>query len=204
VINYLSIEKLPKKFYTRPVLTVAKELLGKIFVKKDKNLLLAGRIVEVEAYDGSVDEAAHTYIGKTKRNEVMFNEGGYLYVYFTYGNHFCCNVVTGKKDEGSAVLIRAVEPLSGIKTMKVNRFGKNSLTEKEKINLTSGPGKICKAFNITREHYGIDLTGNKIYILNRPKIKEDLIAVSGRIGIKKSVELLWRFYIKDNPYVSRR
>lgn len=196
--------KLPGSFYTREVLTVAKELLGKVLVKKDGRTLIAGKIVEVEAYNGSVDEAAHTFNGKTKRNEIMFNEGGYFYVYFTYGAHFCCNVVTGKKGEGTAVLIRAVEPIAGIKYMSVNRFGKIVLTEKEKIKLTNGPGKVCEAFGITKEYYGADLKSSKVFILDRPKLNNGHIVNTRRIGIKKSVELPWRFYIKDNFYVSKK
>ena len=204
-MKYLrQFNKLPGNFYTRDTIKVAKELLGKVLVKKEGRNLLAGIIVEVEAYDGSMDEAAHTFVGKTKRNEIMFNEGGYFYVYFTYGVHFCCNVVTGRKDKGTAVLIRAVEPLAGIKQMAKNRFNKILINEKEKINLTNGPGKVCKAFNIAREHYGTDLTGNRIFILDRPNISSKNIVVSKRIGIKKSVDLPWRFYIKDNPYVTKR
>jgi DNA-3-methyladenine glycosylase len=197
-------KKLSKQFYTRNLLTVARELPGKILVKKYGKTFLAGKIVEVEAYDGMIDEAAHTFTGKTKRNEIMFNDGGYFYVYFTYGAHFCCNIVTGKKDHGTAVLIRAVEPLAGIKKMSLNRYNKITLTEKEKLNLTSGPGKVCEAFGITKEHYGLDLTGDKIFLLDRPKLKKSEIVVTKRIGIKKSVGLPWRFYIKDNPYVSRK
>lgn len=200
-------KKLPQSFYTRDVLIVAKELLGKVLVRKDdaeQSSLLAGKIVEVEAYDGSIDEAAHTFIGKTKRNEIMFNEGGYFYVYFTYGAHFCCNVVTGKKEQGTAVLIRALEPLAGIERMSLNRFDKILISEKEKLNLTSGPGKVCEAFGITKEHYGLNLTGDKIFILNRPNLKINQIIMTKRIGIKKSAELPWRFYIKDNPYISKR
>lgn len=197
-------KKLSKQFYTRNLLTVARELPGKILVKKYGKTFLAGKIVEVEAYDGMIDEAAHTFTGKTKRNEIMFNDGGYFYVYFTYGAHFCCNIVTGKKDHGTAVLIRAVEPLAGIKKMSLNRYNKITLTEKEKLNLTSGPGKVCEAFGITKEHYGLDLTGDKIFLLDRPKLKKSEIVVTKRIGIKKSVDLPWRFYIKDNPYVSRK
>jgi len=201
--NFIS-PKLKKKFYTRDVLTVARELPGKILVKRSGKNILAGIIVEVEAYDGSFDRAAHTYIGKTKRNEIMFEEGGYFYVYFTYGAHFCCNVVTGVKNHGTAVLIRAVEPIEGIKIMGKNRFGKGLLNEKEKFNLTSGPGKICQAFGINKRHYGLDLSGDEIYLLNRKKISDDKIIVAKRIGIKKSIDLPWRFYIKDNPYVSRK
>lgn len=197
-------KKLPKQFYTRNLLTVARELPGKILVKKYGKTFLAGKIVEVEAYDGMIDEAAHTFTGRTKRNEIMFNDGGYFYVYFTYGAHFCCNIVTGKKDHGTAVLIRAVEPLAGIKKMSLNRYNKITLTEKEKLNLTSGPGKVCEAFGITKEHYGLDLTGDKIFLLDRPKLKKSEIVITKRIGIKKSVDLPWRFYIKDNPYVSRK
>ena len=200
----LNFKKLPRKFYTREVKIVARDLLGKILVKKDGNSILAGRIVEVEAYDGKVDRAAHTYIGKTKRNEIMFNEGGYFYVYFTYGAHFCCNVVTGKKDHGTAVLIRAIEPIKGLNKLIKNRFGRKLLNEKERFNLTSGPGKVCQAMGINRSHYGIDLTKDKIFILDAPKISKNKVVKAKRIGIKKSVELLWRFYIKENPYVSRK
>jgi DNA-3-methyladenine glycosylase len=196
------IKKLQRNFYTRNVITVAKELLGKILVKSDSQTLLAGIIVEVEAYDGSVDESAHTFRGKTKRNEVMFNEGGYFYVYFTYGNHFCCNVVTGKKGKGTAALIRAVEPLTGIEKMALNRFGKKQITQKEKLNLTSGPGKVCKAFSINKKYSGIDLTGKKVFLLDAPKVKNKDIVITKRIGITKSADLPWRFYIKDNPFVS--
>ena len=197
-------KKLPRKFYTRDVLLVAKELLGKIFVRKEKGVTLSGVIVEVEAYDGEIDEAAHTYIGRTKRNEIMFGVGGFFYVYFTYGAHFCCNVVTGMEGKGTAVLIRAVEPLEGEKIMIKNRFGRDLKSEKEKFNLTSGPGKVCQAFSITKEHYGIDLTGNEIFILNNRMLNDDEIGVSQRIGIKKSVHLPWRFFIKNNKYISRK
>ena len=197
-------KKLPRKFYTRDVLIVAKELLGKILVKKEKGLILSGVIVEVEAYDGEIDKAAHTYIGRTKRNEIMFGTGGFFYVYFTYGAHFCCNIVTGIEGKGTAVLIRAVEPLEGEKIMIKNRFGRDLKNEKEKFNLTSGPGKVCQAFSITKEHYGIDLTGNEIFIINSRTLNEDEIGVSQRIGIKKSVHLPWRFFIKNNKYISRK
>ena len=202
--NIQPANKLPRSFYTRNVIIVAKELLGKILVKKEGKQLLSGWIVETEAYDGEVDEAAHTFMGKTKRNEIMFNEGGYFYVYFTYGNHFCCNVVTGKKNHGTAVLIRAVEPLTGIKQMARNRFGKVLIDEKVKVNLTNGPGKVCKAFNINKGHYGLDLTGSHVFILNNLRINKRDIVVTKRIGIKKSADLPWRFYINNNPYVSKR
>ena len=196
--------KLDRQFYTRDLLAVANELLGKLIVKKEKGKILSGKIVEVEAYDGSIDEAAHTFIGKTKRNEIMFNEGGYLYVYFTYGNHYCCNVVTGQEGKGTAILIRAIEPVDGVATMIKNRFNRNLLNEKEKYNLTSGPGKVCQAMSINKNHYGIDLTGEEIYLIDQPIVEMQNVVITKRIGIKKSVNLPWRFYIKDNPYVSRK
>lgn len=197
-------EKLNKTFYAKDVLSVAKALLGKTLVKKEGNNILSGRIVEVEAYDGAVDQAAHSYGRITKRNKIMFNEGGYLYVYLSYGVHFCCNVVTGVKNHGTAVLIRAVEPIEGIGVMSKNRFGKDLLNGKEMYNLTSGPGKVCKAFGIKKKHSGIDLMGEKIFLLNTDLNDGEKIFSSKRIGITKSADLPWRFYIKDNPYLSRK
>ena len=194
---------LTQKFFIRPVLVVAKDLLGKVLIKKDGNRVLAARIIEVEAYDGKVDKASHSFNGKTKRNEVMFNEGGYFYVYFTYGAHFCCNVVTGKRNNGEAVLIRAVEPLLGINKMIENRFGRELKSEKEIYNLTSGPGKVCKAFGFNKEHSGLDLTNSSVFIVNQPKLKNNMIGVSKRIGITKSASLPWRFFEIGNPYLSK-
>ena len=134
----------------------------------------------------------------------MFEPGGYLYVYFTYGAHHCCNVVTGKKGQGTAVLIRAVEPVMGLNRMIKNRFGRKLKNDKEIFNLTSGPGKVCQAFRIDRSNSGTDLTGNEIFILDGEKIKSKDIGISKRIGITRSVDLPWRFFIKNNPYLSRK
>lgn len=194
-------KKLPLSFYLKDARIVAKELIGKILVKTDNDIIYAGRIIETEAYKGKGDEAAHSFKGKTERNKIMFDEGGKLYVYFTYGVHFCCNVVTGKEGTGDAVLIRAVEPLIGIEQMALNRFKRLLKDEKELYNLTSGPGKLCQAFNIGRKDNGTDLRGNKIYIADS-NITGKIIK-SVRIGIKKSVDLPWRFYLDNNPYVSR-
>lgn len=197
-------QKLPQKFYNGELLHTAKNLLGKIIIRKLRNNLLAGRIVEVEAYDGSVDEAAHSFKGITERTKVMFQEGGCLYVYFTYGAHYCANIVIGKKGEGKAVLIRAVEPLNHFNILAKNRFSKNTLSDKEKFNLTNGPGKFCKAFCIDKADNGTDLLSDKIYLLNDRKINSRNIIATKRIGITKSVDLPWRFFIKDNPYVSKK
>ena len=200
----LSAKKLKKSFYQRELLIIARELLGKVLVKSSIKEILAGKIVEVEAYHGDIDEAAHSYGGITKRNEIMFEAGGYLYVYFTYGAHHCCNVVTGKKDQGTAILIRAVETVIGLERMSKNRFGRKLKSDKEIFNLTSGPGKVCQAFGIDRTHSGTDLTGKEIFILDSEKIKSKEIGISKRIGITRSVDLPWRFFIKDNPYLSRK
>ena len=203
MINTSNIEVLPRKFYIRPVIVVAKDLLGKVLIKKEGDNILVGRIVEVEAYDGNIDEASHSFKGKTKRNEVMFNEGGFFYVYFTYGAHYCCNIVTGKKDHGAAVLIRAIEPLEGIDLMTENRFGRKLKSEKEIFNLTSGPGKVCKAFGFDKVHSGTDLIKGDIFLINAPKVKKNKVGISKRIGISKSMELPWRFFETGNPFLSR-
>jgi DNA-3-methyladenine glycosylase len=202
--NAIKGSKLGKSFYKRDLLVVAKELLGKVIIKNNDKEMLSGRIVEVEAYDGNTDKAAHSYTGKTKRNKVMFNEGGYLYVYMSYGIHYCCNVVTGAKGFGTAILIRAVEPIDGIETMIKNRFARKLQRDSEIFNLTSGPGKVCNAFNITNEHYGTDLTKDKIFIIDSHLINSEQIKSSKRIGISKSKELPWRFFIKNNSYLSRK
>jgi DNA-3-methyladenine glycosylase len=203
MIDTILNQSLPRNFYIRPVLTVAKELLGKILVKNDENKIIAGRIIEVEAYDGKNDEASHSFKGKTKRNEVMFNLGGFFYVYFTYGTHYCCNVVTGEKNHGAAVLIRAIEPLGGTELMIKRRFGRKLKDDKEIFNLTSGPGKLCQAFGFNKNHSGIDLTGKSIYLVDQPKLKKNKIGNSKRIGISKSTELEWRFFEIGNKYLSR-
>jgi DNA-3-methyladenine glycosylase len=201
--RHSNLKKLQKKFYERYVLEVAADLLGKIFVKRNGNNILSGRIVETEAYDGEMDAAAHSYNGKTKRNAVMFDGSGLLYVYFIYGVHYCANVVTGERDQGQAVLIRGIEPINGIEHLSYNRFGNTRPGNKQHLNLSNGPAKLCKAFNITKDHNGIDLTGNSIYILDADLPLNSVIIKTTRIGIKKSVDLPWRFYIKDNPFVSK-
>jgi DNA-3-methyladenine glycosylase len=195
-------KKLTKNFYKKDPVILAPQLLGKIIARKHGNKYLTGKIVEVEAYRDD-DEAAHTFNGKTKRNEVMFREGGFLYVYFTYGMHFCSNIVCGKVNQGAAVLIRAVEPLEGIDEMIKNRYSKKNIADKDKINLTNGPAKFCEAFAIKREENGLDLNSESIFLIRGSRIPKNKVAVTTRIGIRKSIDLPWRFYIKDNPYVSK-
>ncbi|MBI4427720.1 MAG: DNA-3-methyladenine glycosylase, partial [Ignavibacteriales bacterium] len=171
------MKKLPRSFYLRPTIHVARNLLGKLIVRRHWGKLLIGKIVEVEAYRGAVDPASHAFRGMTKRNEVMFGQGGHLYVYFTYGMHFCANVVTRKEGVGEAVLIRAVEPVDGIAVMAKNCGKKARLKD-----LTSGPARFCQAFGIARKENGADLLGNKVFIVNGEKIRRSQIATSTRIG----------------------
>ncbi|HPO55281.1 MAG: DNA-3-methyladenine glycosylase [Ignavibacteriaceae bacterium] len=202
-------------FFNREVVSVARDLLGKFFIKEEKNFLLAGKIVEVEAYDSS-DPASHSFNGQTPRNSVMFLRGGHLYVYFIYGVHYCCNVVTGKKGHGAAVLIRALEPVAGIQLLSTRRFNTKSPSPSRLINLLNGPAKICSAFSIDKAHNGLDLLAGNIYIASEkshfPAVSpspspenpaDELIVASKRIGITKSTRLLWRFYLKNNIYVSK-
>ena len=192
----MRLKKLPRSFYLRPTLIVARDLPGKFLVRKQQGAILAGKIVEVEAYLGERDPASHAYRGKTKRNEVMFLYGGHLYVYFTYGMHFCCNVVTEAEGTGRAILIRALEPEKGIPRMRLNR--KTTID-----NLCNGPAKVCQAFNIGRRENGTDLCGNQIWIAEDAAREPVSIGRSTRVGITDGTRHRWRFFIKGNRFVSR-
>lgn len=200
--------KLDRNFYKRDTILVAKDLLGKILIHKINNKIVKGLIVEVEAYKGLEDKAAHSYHGKiTSRVKVMYGDPGYAYVFIIYGMYNCMNVVTRESGIPEAVLIRGIEPITEFDYMSMNRYKKSysSLTEKQKLNLTNGPGKLCIAMDINRSHNGVDLCGDKLYI---EECKNELfeIEVSKRIGInyaEEAKDFLWRFSIKDNPYVSR-
>lgn len=200
----MTFNKLPRSFYIRPTLTVSKEILGKYLVRRIKDNILIGKIVEVEAYLGENDPASHAYRGRTKRNDVMFWKGGHLYVYFTYGMHFCANIVTEEEGKGRAVLLRAIEPIEGIEKMKLLRKMKWRIRESVmNASLTNGPAKLCEAFGLRREQNGTDLCGGEIYITQGDKISKSKIASTARIGIKNGAEKKWRFYIKDNEFVSK-
>jgi DNA-3-methyladenine glycosylase len=206
----MRLRKLPRSFYLRPTLQVAKDLLGMVMVRRWHTGALAGRIVETEGYLGEKDPASHAYRGMTTRNEVMFGIGGHLYVYFTYGMHFCCNVVTEEEGIGHAVLIRALEPLEGMRVMAKNRnlFGpgkQDSLASRSTLlQLCSGPGKLCQALGIARNENGVDLCGSTIWIAEDLTRKaRPAIAASTRVGISGGASHEWRFYIKDNQFVSR-
>jgi DNA-3-methyladenine glycosylase len=190
--------KLNKAFYTRDTVTVAKELLGKYIFKKSGKGFLAGKIVETEAYLGDEDPACHAFKKITRRNEPMFEEGGITYVYFIYGNYYCFNVVTESQGIGAAVLIRGVEPINGIGSMKRNR----GVIHKD-CDLTNGPSKFCLAFNIDKKDNKIDLTEDKIFFAKYRKKENNIINVAKRIGIREGTELPYRYFIKGNPYVTK-
>ena len=175
---------------------MAFELIGKILVLNQDGILLSGKIVETEAYFGAQDPASHAYRGRTLRNQVMFGLAGISYVYFTYGNHHCLNIVTEEEGTAGAVLIRALEPLAGIELMKKRRGNQNELA------LTNGPGKLTQAFGITREHSGHDLTKSMFYVTEEGEEKSIDIQTDKRIGISRAQNLPLRFYLRGNPFVS--
>ena len=178
-----------RDFFLRPAVEVAQSLIG-CTLSFDR---VGGRIVEAEAYDQS-EPASHTFIGPTDRNQTMFGPAGRVYVYRSYGIHWCMNLVC-EDDRASAVLIRALEPLEGLGAMR-RRRGRSKPRE-----LCSGPGKLCQALAITREHDGLS-TLSAPFRLSRPSVGPDVVA-SPRIGISKATALMWRFSERDSEYVSR-
>lgn len=193
------LKPLPAEFYRRNTLTVAKELLGKVIIRLSGKQFLSAMITETEAYIGDHDPASHSYQKITDRNKIMYDTGGKVYVYFIYGNYYCFNIVTGKRGEGNAVLVRAAEPLNGIERMKKARGKTLGLHE-----LTNGPAKLCIALGIDREFYGEDVTEKKKIFISMNKVKKDItVCTSKRIGINTGEDLPYRFFIKDNPFVTR-
>ena len=199
------MKKLPLPFYQRDdILKISRELMGKLLVTTIKGITTSGRIVELEAYAGVIDKASHAWAGRrTARNEVMYHPGGTAYVYICYGIHRLFNVVTNNKETPHAILIRALEPVEGIKTM-LRRTGKKNRDN----TLTRGPGNLTVAMGIDMEMNGSSLLGDSVYIGDdgfRYTYKE--ICSSPRIGVEsagKDALLPYRFYIKGNPNVSGR
>ena len=180
---------LPRAFYDHDTITVARELLGKTLIHTVNGVPRQGKIVETEAYLGPHDRAAHSARGRTPRNEVMFGPPGHAYVYFIYGMYFCFNVVTEREGHASAVLIRAIEPLTGI------------------TDRTCGPGLLCRALGIGKQQNGVDLLGNELFITEPAKIEHHVIVKRPRIGVDYAghwARRLLRFYIKGNAFVSKR
>ncbi|WP_305806140.1 DNA-3-methyladenine glycosylase [Stenotrophomonas sp. YIM B06876] len=189
---------LPRAFYRRHPTRVAPELLNKILVRADGR---AGRIVEVEAYAGRDDPAAHSFNGQTARNATMFGEPGHLYVYFTYGMHWGSNAVCGEVGEGVGVLLRAIEPLRGVEAMRAARP-----KARRDRDLGSGPGKLSQALGITGELDGADLVlGDRgIAIVSDGTLPPAAPVIGPRIGISRAVEFPWRWHVPDHAHVSVR
>lgn len=199
----MSDSRLSREFFTRTdTLRVARDLLGKLLVVPTSDgQRVSGMIVEAEAYLGEVDKAAHSFGGRrTARNEITYAEGGYVYVFFVYGMYYQLNLVTGLVDHPHVVLIRGVEPVEGIDIMRERR---GSMKDQ---NLTSGPGKLCIALEITRELNGESLMGERIWVEEYRNPKKSEIAVGRRVGIdyaEEFVEMPWRFWLNGNPFVSK-
>lgn len=204
-----NLQKLSRNFYGRDSVTVARDLLGKVLVHKTGSQTLRAIIVETEAYGGIPDKAAHSYGGKkTPRTKIMFGDPGFSYVYLIYGIYNCFNIVVAKEGDPQAVLIRALEPLEGLETMAINRYNKDykKLSQKQIYGLTNGPGKLCMAMNIDRSLNGEDLSQDTLYLEAR-KEEEQKIVEAKRIGIdyaQEAKDYPWRFYLKDNPFVSAK
>lgn len=193
--------KLERDFYRSPTLDVAKNLLGKVLVRRLNGKSLAGKIVETEAYIGPDDLACHASKGKTARTAIMFGDGGCAYVYMIYGFYFCLNAVTEPENNPAAVLIRAIEPLDHVAVMR--RLRRNPERD---TNIASGPGKLCMAMAIDKTLNGVDLTGSRLWIEDR-NLETGTIEASPRVGIDYAGEYrhkLWRFYLRGNPHVSGR
>ncbi|WP_163192766.1 DNA-3-methyladenine glycosylase [Clostridium thermarum] len=204
------MKKLDRDFYSRDTLVVAEKLLGKYLVRRLGDTFLIGKIVEVEAYMGEKDKAAHSFGGRrTARNDVMYGEAGHIYVYFIYGMHYCFNVITESVHIPRGVLVRALEPVEGLNIMALNRYKKqlSELSCKEIKNLTNGPAKLCRSFGITVEQNGFDLCSDEFYIGENENDSDKFdIVHTTRINIDYAEEARfypWRFYIKGNPYVSK-
>jgi DNA-3-methyladenine glycosylase len=183
-------------FLNEDPVTVARRLLGCSIVRELDGQRLIGKIVETEAYH-QADAASHSYKGRTPRTDIMFGPAGFLYVYFTYGMHYCMNIVTGEAGEGSAVLLRAIEPLEGVEHMEANRRGQHG------VLVTNGPAKLCQALGVDKALNGHDLRQPPLQLVVQPAIAQQEIVQTTRIGISQAQDMPWRFYISGNPYVSK-
>jgi DNA-3-methyladenine glycosylase len=178
---------LARTWFARDAPVVAVDLLGKLLVVQRAGELVAGRIIETEAYT-SDDPASHTFRGPTPRNQVMFGAAGHLYVYLSYGMHRCANVVTGPEGDGQAVLLRAIEPVDGIDVMR-RRRGREPLAD--------GPGKLCQAFGIELGDNGVDLLGSEVIGLVDDCTPAPIVPIAGpRIGITRAIDRPWRFRMR--------
>jgi DNA-3-methyladenine glycosylase len=190
------MKPLPQSFYHRDTKIVAQELLGKLLVRRIDGQTLVGKIVETEAYIGEDDPACHAARGKTKRTAIMYGPPGTAYIYFIYGMYYCLNAVTESEGFPAAVLIRAVEPLEGIEFMQQQRHQSGI------ANLCNGPGKLCQAFVLTGAQNGLPLNSEELSIADAPPLPSSQIGTSPRIGISKGQDHMWRYFVRNNAFVS--
>jgi len=211
---------LPQEFYLQGTIEAARRMLNCVLMHETSGGFVAGRITETEAYTQD-DPASHAYRGKTARNAAMFGPAGHAYVYFTYGMHFCFNVVTAAEGVADAILIRAVEPIEGLELMsrrrglaegeiaRLHSSADQKMRERWAFALCGGPGKLCQAFGITRTENGVDVTtpGGLWIAPPRPEfgaLQSREICATPRIGIRQAAETPWRFTLKNDPYQSRK
>ena len=193
----LTTPRLPRRFFVRDPVVLARDLLGRVLFYKAPEGLLAGRIVETEAYTGAADPASHAFRGRTARNAVMFGPAGHAYVYFTYGMHHCLNVTAGAQGTAGAVLLRALEPLAGVEIMRARGdHGPES-------RLLSGPGKVGRAFGLSLIDNGRDFTRGPLGLATGAPVPDREVAISRRIGISRAVDLPYRFAVLSSPSVSK-
>jgi len=200
--------RLSREFYNGNTVDIAKDLLGKILVRRLDGELLAGRITETEAYIGRCDKACHAYnYRKTDRTSTMFMAPGHAYIYFIYGIHHCLNFVTEPEGEPSAVLIRAIEPIAGIDTIRRLRFGDKPMTAYRQKHFMDGPGKVCQGLSLTRAENQLDLTGGTLFVCESPSdiglpcpiLPKEIIRSGPRIGVdyaEEAREFPWRFWLE--------
>ena len=191
---------LPRAFYARPALTVARELLGSILCRRlDDGTVLRGRIVETEAYVGEEDKACHARAGRTPRTDPLYGPPGLAYVYFTYGMHYMLNAVAEPEGFPAAILIRAAEPLEGIEQMARARGA-------DAVHIAAGPARLTQAFGIDLRHNRADLRGPEIWIEPGAQVPDEAVGTSARVGCQMSAppwdKIPWRFYVAGNPHVT--
>lgn len=200
--NEIEKERLKRGFFARDTLAVCRDLLGRRLVRLLDGERLMGRIVEVEAYTGEDDQSSHAHPGPTARNAPMYGPPGHAYVYLIYGMHHCLNLVTEREGRPAAALIRALEPLAGVETMRALRGGRPDLP------LTSGPGRLCQAMGVDRAFDGADLCAPDatLFLERGAPLDAETIAAGPRVNVRggrRAVTIPWRFYVRDNPHVSR-
>ena len=208
--------KLPRDFYLGDTVETARRLLGKVLVRNFQGELLAGRIVETEAYIGRCDKACHAYnYRRTPRTSTLFGPPGHAYIYLIYGMYHCLNFVTEPEGEPAAVLLRGLDPLQGSGTMAHLRFGDKPLTTYRRKNFLNGPGKVCKGLSLTKQENGLDLTGDVLFLCGGPEDlglsplpdRRERICAGPRIGVdyaEEARDFPWRFWLEDDGEPSPR